>query len=79
MAGFLALLRVPSLARESFANILLFTGGVAIAGGVGGVVYYATDGLRTGGSWRKTLANVLTLLVYCFGALVLIYLAFGPR
>ena len=47
---------------------------VAVAGGLGGAVYYATDGLRAADGWRKTMANVASLLAYAlflFGVLVL--------
>jgi uncharacterized membrane protein YidH (DUF202 family) len=40
---------------------------VASAGGaVGGVAYYATDPWRFRGGIRRTTANVLSLLAYCF-------------
>jgi hypothetical protein len=37
---------------------------VPAAGALGGVFYYNMDHLRDQGGWRKTLANILSLLVY---------------
>ena len=50
----------------------------ALGGAMGGGVWYATDDPRSRGGWRKTLANVTSLLAYglfVFGAL-LVALAF---
>jgi hypothetical protein len=45
---------------------------VALAGGVAGAGYYATDALRAHSGWRRTGANVLTLLVFCALAFFLV-------
>jgi hypothetical protein len=54
---------------------------VAVAGGAGGAVYFAVDGLRARGGWRQTVANVSSLLAYAlllFGVLLLaMSLGFG--
>jgi hypothetical protein len=47
--------------------------GVSVAGGAGGVMYYATDGWRVRGGLSKTAANVLSLIAYCFAASLLVY------
>jgi hypothetical protein len=36
-------------------------------GACGGVVYFIMDVLRSHGGWKKTLANILTVLVYIVG------------
>jgi hypothetical protein len=50
---------------------------VAIGGGFGGVVYYATDALRCKGSAGRTIANVVSLLVYCLVTIACLMLVFG--
>ena len=48
---------------------------IAAAGGLGGAVYYMTEGWRRQGGWRKTAANVASLLAYClllFAALLVV-------
>ena len=52
---------------------LALLGAVTIGGGVGGGAYYMSDAWRVRGGWRKTAANVGTLLIYgagCLGALL---------
>ncbi len=50
-------------------NEVIMVGAAASLGGVlGGATFYATDGWRIAGGWRRTLANVLSLLAYCAGA-----------
>jgi hypothetical protein len=64
-----------SAERFSPSALLLFFLGVGAAGAAGGAVYYATDGLRAGEGWRRSAANVLTLLAYAlvaFGLLVVV-------
>ena len=51
--------------------------GVSLGGGIGGIVYYATDRLRVRGGVRRTLANVTSLLAYCFATIGLL-LFLGP-
>jgi hypothetical protein len=47
---------------------------VASAGGsVGAIVYYATDAWRIRGGVRKTTANVLSLLAYCFAVALIVW------
>jgi hypothetical protein len=50
-------------------------GAMTLGGASGAVVYYATDSLRAQGGWRKTTANVLSLLTYCLVALAVIITA----
>jgi hypothetical protein len=49
----------------------------SISGGVGGVVYYFTDGLRAAGGLAKTFANVISILAYCIVAFAALILVFG--
>lgn len=49
----------------------------SLGGGIAGLVYYATDTLRVQSGRRRTLANVMTLLVYCLVTIGLMLL-FGP-
>ena len=39
---------------------------VPICGAIGGLFYYMMDPLRYQGGWKKTLANVSSVLVYIF-------------
>jgi hypothetical protein len=70
---------------EVSASQPLFAGGltaVAVGGGLGGAVYYATEGLRARGGWRKTLANVLSILAYAgfvFGVFLCLLLLMERR
>ena len=50
---------------------------VAIGGGAGGAVYYATDAWRVRGGLARTMANVLSLLVYGILTMFLMFWAFG--
>lgn len=59
------------------AQLFVLSAGVALGGGVGGAVYFALDGLRVRGGWRKTVANVLSLLAYAGSAVA--FLALGVR
>ncbi len=47
----------------AWARVLLLLA-VAIGGAAGGVIFYATDWWRIRGGWRKTTANVVSLLGY---------------
>ena len=58
--------RSSSLTAFHLAVLTLIVG---LAGGVGGAAYYALDGLRSRGGWRKTYANVLSLLAYAGAAI----------
>lgn len=40
---------------------------VPLAGAMGGVFYYYMDHLRYQGGWKKTLAIILSLIVYIIG------------
>jgi hypothetical protein len=40
---------------------------VPLAGATGGLFYHLMDRLRYQGSWKKILANILSLIVYIFG------------
>src|SRR5215213_3127723 len=53
-------------------GLLAASGG---AGAVAGAVYYVTESLRSRGGWRKTTANVATLLAFCAAAVGLLLLA----
>jgi hypothetical protein len=64
----------------STVQLALLFGAVAFGGAAGGATYYATDHLRAAGGWRRTFANVFSLLVYCFATVAvfgLIYWATG--
>jgi len=61
---------LASARGASITEILVLFGAVSSGGATGGVTYYVTDPLRAAGGWRKTLANVLSLLVYCFVTLL---------
>ena len=50
---------------------------VAMGGGAGGAVYYATDAWRVRGGMPRTIANVLSLLVYGILTMFLMFWAFG--
>lgn len=66
LVAFLTLLRLPTALGESIpiGFFLLAVAVVAVGGAVGGAVYYATDRLRARGTWRRTFANVFSLLAY---------------
>ena len=49
----------------------------SLSGGVGGMVYYFTDGLREAGGVAKTFANVISILAYCIVAFAAVILVFG--
>ena len=76
LAAGLTLFRMAAYLRApkdfSVAQLALVFGAVSLGGAVGGVVYYATDKWRLAGGWRKTVANVLSLLAYCFGTMAVI-------
>ena len=61
----------------SVRQVLAAASLVAVGGGAGGAVYYATDGWRVRGGAAKTAANVLSLLVYGILTMFLIFWAFG--
>ena len=69
-AGLAAFMTIfESLVRGDRLSLLERIGLVLVAsagGAVGGVAYYATDGWRVRGGAVKTVANVLSLLAYCF-------------
>ena len=72
LAVALTLLRVlPALSagRLTPGLSIIAVVGVSLGGGVGGLVYYATDGWRVRGGMRRTFANVGSLLAYCFATL----------
>jgi hypothetical protein len=72
----LMLLRLPIVVGKiPIGEFLRAVLAVALSGSLGGGVYYATDFLRVRGSWRQTIANVVSILAYGFfalGALVLV-------
>jgi hypothetical protein len=49
-------------------HLAVLTALVGFAGGVGGATYYALDGLRSRGGWRKASANVFSLLAFAAAA-----------
>ena len=64
----------PALFRGDFG---LFAGAVAVsavAGAGGGAMYFATESWRARGGVTRTFANVITLLAFCAGAIVLLVL-----
>ena len=82
-AGLAALLTVFRLfayrvsAKDfSLGQFVLLFGAVSIGGAIGGVAYYGTDRWRVVGGWRKTCANVLSLLAYCFATIAVVGLAY---
>ena len=76
LAGGLTALRlVPAIGKSlSLGQVVVGLVAVSLGGGVGGVVYYATDPLRVRGGMRRTFANVLSLLVYCLATVGLLLL-----
>lgn len=82
-AAVAVLMTVVNLAVQSaqgvnaipFALSLLVLGVSAVAGLVGGAVYFATEPWRVRGGWRKTGVNVVTILVACAMAVALLVLA----
>jgi len=76
--GLTALRMVPAIGKSFTLGQLLFAlAAVSLGGGLGGIVYYTTDPLRVRGGIRRTFANVVSLLAYCFATLGLIVLL-GP-
>ena len=59
-------LEVPLWAALAFFPVVAFCGAVA------GATYYATDGLRASGGWRRRVANIATLLSYSLVAFALL-------
>jgi hypothetical protein len=47
-------------------RILFVIGFVTTAGGFGGTMFYITDSLRNIGGFYKSVANFLSIIVYCF-------------
>ena len=73
MTIFEALVRGAQTTLAERVGVML----VASAGGaVGGVVYYATDAWRARGGVTKTMANVLSLLAYCFAVALVFFAAY---
>jgi hypothetical protein len=44
----------------------------SLGGAVGGAVYFATDPFRARRGWRKTMANVLSILAYAVASVAFI-------
>ena len=63
-------------AGVSVPQVLGMVGLVAVGGGAGGAVYYATDAWRVRGGMARTMANVLSLLVYCLVTGILVFWLF---
>lgn len=80
LAAFLTVFRMVAYLRSakdfSIAQLALLLGAVSLGGGVGGVAYYATDRWRVVGGWRKTVANVFSLLAYCFATIAVVGLVY---
>jgi hypothetical protein len=51
-----------------WGEVIMVGAAASLGGTLGGLAFYATDGLRIAGGWRHTMANVLSLLAYCAGA-----------
>jgi len=79
LAGGLTALRLLPAVGKTFTLVQVFVAlaAVSLGGGLGGLVYYATDSLRVRGGMRRTFANVVSLLAYCFATIGLILLL-GP-
>jgi hypothetical protein len=79
LAGGLTALRLLPAVGKGFTAGQVFVGLVAVSlgGGLGGLVYYATNPLRVRGGARRTFANVVSLLAYCFATIGLLLLL-GP-
>jgi len=60
-------------------DIAILFGAVAIAGAVGGACYYWTDWWRVRKGWRRTVANVSTILVFGLVAVAAILIMLGDR
>ena len=67
-----AALQPHGMTGLSAKQVTILLVAVALAGGIAGAGYYATDALRAYSGWRRTAANVLTLLVFCALAFVLV-------
>ena len=77
VVGFTAinlLIRGGDLNAPAWLLIAVFAG-LVVCGAAGGATYYATDSLRLRGGWRRTLANVASLL--CYGLLAFGMLSLG--
>jgi len=76
LAAFMTVFRMAayggSWKSSSLAELAVLFGAVSTGGAIGGAAYYATDKWRVLGGWRKTLANVLSLLAYAFMTLAAI-------
>lgn len=81
IAVVLAIARVVGGGGSGFSILQIVAGCFAAAAGgaVGGAVYHASDGLRERGGLGRTLANVVSLLVYCSVTLLVLMLVFGAR
>ncbi len=79
LAVFMTLFRViagvVSAKTFSIDETAILFGSVSLGGAAGGAAYYATDHLRAVGGWRKTVANVVSLLVYCLATLLVFVVA----
>jgi hypothetical protein len=71
LTAFNLLLRAPNIQVPAWVWPIFFAV-VAVIGAGTGAVYYATDGLRAAGGWRKTVGNVTTLLSYALTVLGLL-------
>ena len=60
----------------SLGQLALLFGAASAGGAIGGMAYYATDRWRVLGGWRRTTANVLSLLAYCFATIGIVGLAY---
>ena len=58
----------PAMRELSSRDLAVLSAGVGLGGGVGGATYFALDTLRARGGWRKTIANVLSVLAYAAAA-----------
>ena len=74
---------VSSLAEGlNFGQKILVLTAASVGGAVGGAAYYGLDGWRARGGMWKTVANVLSLLAYCFAAflaILLVYQVVSPK
>jgi hypothetical protein len=64
----------PALLRGDFVVFAVAVAVSAVAGAVGGAMYFVTGPWRARGGATRTFANVITLLAFCAGAIVLLVL-----
>ena len=64
-----------SMDSHPVTSRMLVIGCSGIAGALAGIVYFATEPIRAQGGWRRTSANVGTLLAFCAFTVGIVVLA----